>query len=110
MTSQSEHPSDAQWDDPLPHSQSPTKFYLSHPVRGQTKAAVIFMHGRGDNANDMVDVFLPFLQQRFGGRMQRLGGSDPEQSTALGPLTLIGIEARDNTWYPNSHNGKESHE
>lgn len=100
-------PHDALWDDPLPHAFSPTKHYLSHPSRSHTKAAVIFMHGRGDNANDMVDCFLPTLHKRYGGTLSRLDDLDADDAQAHGPLAVIGIEAMDNVWYPNSHNATE---
>lgn len=87
-----------------PHAQSPTKYYLSYPSRSHTKAAVILMHGRGDNADDMADVFLPGLHKRYGGKESRLDEqSDREKDH--GPVTLVAIEARDHSWYPQSHNG-----
>lgn len=84
------------WEDPLPHVTSPVKTYLSKPSGGgSAKAGIIFMHGRGDNANDFVECFLPTLQRRYG---------DHDDSETL---AVIAIEARDNVWYPNSHNATD---
>lgn len=95
-----------EWDDPLPHSFSPVKHYLSYPSREHTKAAVILMHGRGDNADDMVDVFLPTLRKRYRGKESTLDDEE-DRGKDLGPLAVVGLEAQDNVWYPNSHNATE---
>ncbi|UZJ53861.1 hypothetical protein CBS101457_003181 [Exobasidium rhododendri] len=101
---------DPAWDDPLPHALSPTKHYLSPLKEGVTKAVAIFMHGRGDNIRDMVGVFLPILFQRYGGVEGPVHDDDDDDNNDGGEkkisckVALIGIEARDYSWYPASHN------
>ncbi|CAO1616767.1 unnamed protein product [Sympodiomycopsis kandeliae] len=106
MTGVQEPEYSERWDDPLPHTYSPVKHYLSWPNEQRTKAAIIFMHGRGDNADDMVATFLPSLSQRFGGKASQVD-KDNDQHEDLGPVAVVGIEAMDNVWYPNSHNATE---
>lgn len=64
--------------------------------RGRTKAEAVFVHGKGDNANDTVDVFLPI--RSLGSAATRLteddGAADDE------PLAVISIGTIDSTWYP----------
>lgn len=108
---------DDAWDEPLPHSVSPRKEYLRRALSGRWKgerrpqAAVVFVHGRGDNIDDMVGVFLPVLARRFGGHEGVLppiedGNGDDvnEDAQQASPVALVGLEARDNIWYPQSHN------
>lgn len=100
---------DVNWEDPLPHALSPTKHYLSRLRKGTTKAIVIFMHGRDDNIDDMVDVFTPILIQRYGG-VEGQVKNDGEYDKDTGKeckVGVIGIEARDHSWYPESHNAME---
>jgi predicted esterase len=115
MSASSEEGFDVAWDDPLPHALSPTKHYLSPLKKGVTKAVAIFMHGRGDNIHDMVGVFLPVLYKRYGG-VEGLVDSDSHSSEVsegnssedVCQVALIGIEARDYSWYPASHNATQS--
>lgn len=104
---------DERWKDPLPHTFAPRKAYLS-PVTRDTKAVVIFLHGRGDRIDDMVGVFLPILARRFGGTAgvikdkeqeadQQAAARDEETSGRRCVVALIGLEARDNVWYPQRH-------
>lgn len=107
---------DVSWDDPLPHALSPTKRYLSHVQAGLTKAVIIFVHGRDDNIHDMVGLFLPVLALRYGGLEALLeveGGEEKgEEKEKAGEcrVAVIGIEARDNSWYPASHNAMQEQE
>lgn len=107
MTTTSSSPShdipfSPQWDDPLPHALSLTKHYLTSPRRGQTKAALILMHGRGSDAEDIASAFLPTLQIRFGGKKEGVVEEDEQQE---GEVAVVAIEAKDGAWYPQSHNG-----
>jgi hypothetical protein len=103
---------DSAWDDPLPHALSPVKFYLSGMKKGYTKAVAIFVHGRGDNIDDMVQTFLPYLSKRYNGKESRLDDDDADQEGLEDPckVAVIGLEARDNSWYPASHNASSPQE
>jgi predicted esterase len=94
---------DSAWDDPLPHALSPTRYYLSRPRKGHTKAVAILVHGRGDNCEDFVGSFLPVLSMRYGGKDHRIEDEDDDEEVSC-KVAIIGIEARDNSWYPQSHN------
>lgn len=125
-TTETEAPAkyDSAWDDPLPHTFSPTNFYLSPLKQGQTKAVCIFMHGRSDNIDDMVSVFLPHLSKRYGGVEGKIPEEDDdededekEQKSVKASskqyesckVAVIGIEATDYIWYPESHNAIIDH-
>lgn len=86
---------DVEWSEPLPHSLAQPKYYLS-PISENTKALVIFMHGRGENIDDMVGVFLPTFAKRYGG----VDDVRLAIETANSSVSLMGLEARDNVWYP----------
>ena len=105
---------DSAWDDPLPHSLSPTRFYLSRLRKGKTRAVATLVHGRNDNIDDMVGVFLPILSKRYGGKDRRLEDDEEDAEEKEGvdscKVAVIGIEARDNSWYPCSHNAVLPHE
>jgi len=105
---------DPAWDDPLPHDLSPVNYYLSPLKKGQTKAVAIFMHGRDDNIHDMVGVFLPVLLQRYGGKEGIINDDDHQEeggeSSTDCKVSIIGIEARDYSWYPASHNATQDHQ
>lgn len=100
-------PLDPRWNDPLPHLHSPTYHYLSNPKRGRTKAAVVLMHGRGSDANDITSAFLPILQLRYGGQARQVTESQDGDKDE-GEVTVLAIEAKDGSWYPQSHNGRLS--
>lgn len=87
---------DNAWYEPLPHALSPVKEYLT-PIHAETRAVAVFIHGRGDNIDDMVGAFLPILEKRFGHSEHEQRGSTQAE------LALIGLEARDHVWYPESH-------
>jgi hypothetical protein len=86
---------DTEWEDPLPQSLVQPRYYLS-PLSDRTKAVVILLHGRGENIDDMVGVFLPTFAKRYGG----VEGVKDDLSSSVSPITLLGLEARDNAWYP----------
>lgn len=110
MTS-SARPLDLTWDEPLPHALTRTLTYLSPPA-SSTQCAVIALHGRGDNARDFADAFVPHLRAFFGPHLcEQVGESNPSpspngESQGLN-ISLRVLEARDGIWF-GTHNRKSS--
>ncbi|PWN27169.1 hypothetical protein BDZ90DRAFT_232724 [Jaminaea rosea] len=66
------------------------------------------MHGRGSDANDITSAFLPILQMRYGGKARQVTESQDGDKDEAGEVTVLAIEAKDGSWYPQSHNATES--
>jgi hypothetical protein len=110
MTEEVKPDYDVEWDDPLPHAHSPTKFFLSRMKQGRTKAVAIFVHGREDAISDMVGVFLPTLYKRYGGNEGQIHDDNEDEDSHACQVAIVGIEARDYYWYPASHATSTPHE
>ncbi|SPO28381.1 uncharacterized protein UTRI_04778 [Ustilago trichophora] len=105
MTPTTDRPLDLTWDAPLPHALTRTRTYLSVPS-SSTQVAIIAIHGRGDNARDFAEAFVPHLRSYFGSHL--LGEVDEEDSPAVDSksdgekglkITLRALEARDGIWF-----------
>ncbi|SPO29487.1 uncharacterized protein UTRI_04778_B [Ustilago trichophora] len=110
MTPPTDRPLDITWDAPLPHALTRTRTYLSTPS-SSTQVAIIAVHGRGDNARDFAEAFVPHLRSYFGPHL--LGEVEEDSSTADSDgeeekglkITLRALEARDGIWF-GSHTPK----
>lgn len=94
-------PLDLSWEDPLPHALTSTRTYLSRPS-SSTQVAIIALHGRGDNARDFAETFVPHLQSFFGshlfGEIDGNADVDAEDPTGV-RVTLRALEAMDGIWF-----------
>lgn len=111
MTPTTDRPLDLTWDAPLPHALTRTRTYLSTPS-SSTQVAIIAIHGRGDNARDFAEAFVPHLRSYFGPHL--LGEVEEKDSPAADSkndgekglkITLRALEARDGIWF-GSHTRK----
>ncbi|PWY97226.1 hypothetical protein BCV70DRAFT_203061 [Testicularia cyperi] len=95
-------PLDSTWDDPLPHALTRVRTYLGPPCR-ECDVAIIAIHGRGDNARDFCDVFVPHLRQFFKSTLE--GEVDEDDLTPFqtaredARLTIRALEAQDAAWF-----------
>ncbi len=95
---------DLNWDDPLPHALTRRRTYGALPG-ARTKAALILLHGRGDNARDFAEVFVRAFRQRAPELFPSEDAVDDadESSGSGGGISVVALEARDNAWWPASH-------
>lgn len=101
-----DRPLDTTWDDPLPHALTHTRTYLS-PPSPHTHVAIIAVHGRGDNAADFCDAFVPHLRAFFGLADGPVDAepAPPEQGQVS--VSVRALDALDGIWFP-SHKGKSA--